>query len=149
LLSLATQRLFREALLQIDSRGVQLQSVEAAGQWCVSVDPFAQTIRKKPKTYDDLLTNTKTKLPSLAEIDNVRHEVELWRKATDVSGNAAAAIDAAIQLIFTLLVRSQPASLNFEQALGTNQVRLENYPINLDSIALRARTRWPTVTLKD
>src|SRR5262249_11559344 len=55
LLSLAMQRLFREALLQIDSQGVPLRSVEAAGQWCVSADPFAQVIRKKPKTYDDLL----------------------------------------------------------------------------------------------
>jgi hypothetical protein len=47
LLSLATQRLFREALLQIDTPDARLRSVEEAGQWCVSIDPFSQIIRKK------------------------------------------------------------------------------------------------------
>lgn len=148
LLSLASQRLFREALLQIDSHGVRLQSVEAAGHWCASIDPFSQIIRKKTKTYDDLLANTKAKLPSLADIDDVRHEVRLWRKVSDVSGDAAPAVEAAIELIFTVVARNQP-SLNFEKALGTNQVRLENYPINLDALAARARTRWAPMTFKD
>jgi hypothetical protein len=149
LLSLAMQRLFREALLQIDSHGARLQSVEAAGQWCTSIEPFSEIIRQKPKTYDDLLANTKAKLPSLADIGNARHEVHLREKVTDVSGDALPAVDAAIQLIFTLLVRTQPALLNFEKVLGMNQIRLENYPINLDSIASRARMRWHAMTLKD
>ena len=95
------------------------------------------------------MAKTKAKLPSLTDIDDVRHEVHLWEKVTDVSGDAVQTVEAAIELIFTLLVRSQSASLTFEKALGPNQFRLENYPINLDALAARARTRWSAMRFKD
>jgi hypothetical protein len=148
LLSLAMQRLFRETLLAIDMRGPQLLNVETAGQWCAAVEPFVQ-ITKKQKSYDTLLAHVKDNLVPLSDTDDAHHEIELWEKVTDVSGAPAPAVDAAISLVLTLVLRQQLASYNIERAIGENQIRLENYPINIDSIGARAHTRWPGMPIRD
>jgi hypothetical protein len=140
LLSLAMQRLFREALLAIDKGGPPLTTVEAAGRWCTSVDPFMQVIRKK--TFDDLLGDIHTDLPALSDVGQKHHEMELWELVSSKSSAPSAAIDYSIRLILTLVARHEKGSCTIEEAIGPNRIRLENYPINADTVFARARTRW-------
>src|ERR1043166_8400706 len=78
LLSLAMQRLFREALLTIDSHDPKVLTVEAAGRWCASMDPFRKVIQAKGTTYNGLLASTRLGLPQLGNVEHKCHEIALW-----------------------------------------------------------------------
>jgi hypothetical protein len=146
LLSLATQRLFREALVAIDVRSPPLSNVEVAGQWCASSEPFVQIVRKH-KTYDALLASVKENLARLANIHDENHEVQLWEKVTNASEEAPSAVAAAIELVLTLVLRKELASYSIQQVIGANSIRLHNYPINIDAVAARARDQWPGMAM--
>ena len=57
--------------------------------------PLFRSSRRQ--TYDTLLANVKENLAALDDIDDVHHEVDLWGKVTNVSGEAVPATDAAIR----------------------------------------------------
>ena len=149
LLSLAMQRLFREALLAIEKHSPELPTIETAGQWCASTQPFVDIVRAKPKTYDEVFAGVRSGLPNLHNVLDKHHEISLWEQVVDSSRQPQSAIDAAIRLILILVARTDANSHTIERSLGNNRIRLEHYPINIDSVVVRSRTRWPGMTKID
>lgn len=148
MLSIAMQRLFREALAAIAREVPRLQTVEATARWCASVEPFTEVLAKLEfKTFDHLVSDANARLPALSDVSNERHEINLWDRALSDSG--ADSLVSAIQLLATLIVRPGALPDNFERAGGSSLFRLDYYPINIQAFSARAQGSWRKMALTD
>jgi hypothetical protein len=134
MLSIAMQRLFREALGIIERETPRLRTVEEAAVWCASREPFDQALKQ---------------LKFIADVNSERHEVSLWDKALGDSDAVCDRLVAAIRLAATLVVRPGALPDNFERATGATALRLNHYPINIESFSARARDSWPRMSLAE
>lgn len=150
MLSIAMQRLFREALEIIERETPRLQTVEEAAVWCTSREPFDQALKQlKSETFDGLLSDVRAKIPALADVKRERHEISLWDKALGDSDGVYDSLVAAMRLAATLVVRPGALPDNFERATGTTLLRINHYPINIETFSARARDTWPRMSLSE
>jgi hypothetical protein len=148
MLSIAMQRLFREALRAIERESPLAQTVEAAAEWCAAYGPFGEALQKLEfRTFDEFVLDTKARLPPLRDFSNERHEVALWDSALQDSDSICDSISTAARLIATLLVRPGVLADNFAIATGSGSFRPEHYPINVESVFARASDTWPGISL--
>jgi hypothetical protein len=111
---------------------------------------FVTACRKlDAKKYSDLLASVRAKLPTLDDVTTERHEINLWQTAKENSDDAADHLQAALRLVLGLVARHGASPDTIERAIGPDRIQLDDYPINIDTIAARARTRWPTMTVGD
>jgi hypothetical protein len=150
MLSIAMQRLFQEALEAIEAETPPLQSLEAAALWLASYNPFKEAIRTlRLKTFSNFIAELKGKLPALDDISNRNHEIALWDSSLEDTKSPSDGIVAAIKLIVTLLARPGALADDFEKATGSNALRMNYYPINIQSVSLRARNSWSPMSLEE
>lgn len=151
LLSLAMQRLFREALLLIERKSPSLPTVEAAGQWCANSEPFSRI--GGVKTFNEAIARVRASLPKLNEAESEYHEMSMWDAIVDDSKGAFPSIDAAVRLVLALVIRAEVQPRTIESVVGVDQIQLSHYPINLDSVTdalariglvCRSRLGFPT-----
>ena len=150
MLSIAMQRLFRETLNAIEKESPPLQTVEAAALWCTSYKPFSEALRRLHfSEFESLLSEITTNLPALHDVTNQRHEVALWDNSLAETDPASDCIAAAVRLAVTLLARPGALADNFERATGSSSLRLDHYPINVESFSARSRDIWPQMSLPE
>lgn len=148
MLSVAMQRLFREALRAIERESPLVQTVEAAAAWCAAYGPFSEALQELgSRTFDEFVSDTKAKLPKLRDLSNERHEVALWDSALQDPDIICDGITSAARLVATLLVRPGSLADNSARASGAPSLRLEHYPINVESVFARASDVWPGMSL--
>jgi hypothetical protein len=147
LYSLAMQRLFREALSAIEVESPEVHSIELSGRWCAESKDFTAAIRRlSAKTYADLLTQIRKSIPPLDTIGNERHEISLLKDVREPE-SASRGIEAAAKMIVTLLVRSPDGPKSVEEAIGPDGIRLQYYPININTITKRSQDQWEKMTV--
>jgi hypothetical protein len=146
LLSIAMQRLFREALSAIGRDDPRSWTVETTAAWCTAVEPFMGALAKLNfETFGDLVSDAKANLPARWDVSNARHEIALWDEVMSKSGTEG--VVAAIQLLATLIARPGSLPDSFQGATGSSLFRLDHYPINVQSFSKHAQDSWRQMAL--